>query len=515
MGGSGGHMKHPFEIREVRTGLDLLNMFFKIADVITNSDESSPTSLKLDGANTSFKVINSPDSPVGLEFALDRGSQAVEDIEGITLANVRDRFIKQLSLEVNGTDVISKNADWYARFTGEASANVGEVGIALKAFRADGVSYPKNSELKVLEIRDHGLVKTTTTQLELLNKVFEVYPQEAKNLLQIMGLVDEDGYAIPESFLINTEYIDELEAMGPSNVIRYGSGENYRRILSFHGLTEIQPSEKGRGKFAQNYPTYAVKSGDVGRALSALARLIETANEGSGWEIFDASRSRMSRAEGVDSINLTNSLNMSITVKINPQEEETKTIQQWLQDPRIDKPPLKTDDEGKETDAYIPIPIMGKLASPVSKNVYKSLIDPNNGNPGPLSLQEMVGDNPTYQSNILTGAVFYHATKEVGRDIKSQLVNLSGLGTQNMITLYDESGNITDDGHEGVAVQSEAFGIDADTKYPYLIKIVGDFLHTGVFGRFAKPEKPVVSESFIRKMVRSSIQRTMMEMLRR
>ena len=206
---------------------------------------------------------------------------------------------------------------------------------------------------------------------------------------------------------------------------------------------------------------------------------------------------------------------MTITVKINPQEEETKTIQQWLQDPRIDKPPLKTDDEGKETDAYIPIPIMGKLASPVSKNVYKSLIDPNNGNPGPLSLQEMVGDNPTYQSNILTGAVFYHATKEVGRDIKSQLVNLSGLGTQNMITLYDESGNITDDGHEGVAVQSEAFGIDADTKYPYLIKIVGDFLHTGVFGRFAKPEKPVVSESLIRKMVRSSIRRTMMEIFRR
>ena len=127
----------------------------------------------------------------------------------------------------------------------------------------------------------------------------------------------------------------------------------------------------------------------------------------------------------------------------------------------------------------------------------------------------MVGDSLAYQSNILTGAIFYHATKEVGRDIKSQLVNLSGLGTQNMITLYDESGNITDDGHEGVAVQSEAFGIDADTRYPYLIKIVGDFLHTGVFGRFAKPKNPVVTEALIKEMVRSSIQRTMMEMFRR
>lgn len=508
MGGSGGHMKHPFEVRSVQSGLDLLNMFNVIVDVL--SDENLMPPVKLDGANTSFKVINDPDSVVGVSFALDRGSQSVEDVEGITLSNVRDRFSKQLSLRMGSNgNVINKNADWYAKFTGQSVVEVGDTGVVIKDFTADKIRYRKNDTYEVLEIRDHGMVKTTTIQLNLLNKVFDVYPQEAKEALAVMGCIDEDGYAIPEKFLINTEYVDEQEAQGPANVVRYGTQDNFKRFIAFHGLTEIQQTTSGgRGIFAQNYPTYTIKGGSVGRALARLASLIETANEGSGWEFYDVSNRRVSLGENILSINISSALSSNITIKTTPSNEETKTISSWLLDERIKKPPVKNKViDGKEVVVgYIPIPIMGKKASPVSKNVYQSLINPSTGNAGPLSLQEMVGDNPTYQSNILTGAIFYHATKVVGRSIKSQLTNLSGLGEQNLVTIYDDDGNITSNGHEGVAIQSPAFGKDPLTGYDNLIKIVGDFLYTGMFGRFAPPERTQIKESKIRKMIRIAIQ---------
>ncbi len=265
MGGAGGHMKHPFEVPGINTGVDLLNMFNTIARV---ASENQPT-LKLDGANTSFKVIDSESNISGLEFALDRGSQGAEDIAGITLSNMRSRFLDSVDLKIIGSnsapDLIglefSKRADWVAKNTNAPDTiQTGSKFSITKKFTLNRRKMPP-IEVEVLGIREHGLIGTTTSQLTLLNRVFEVYPKEAKAALQALGMVDKSGRAIPESFLINTEYVDESESGGAANLISYGR-ETPARFLAFHGLIEIKPVEanKKRGKFVTNYPTYTVSA---------------------------------------------------------------------------------------------------------------------------------------------------------------------------------------------------------------------------------------------------------------
>ena len=73
MGGAAGHMAHPFDLPEVNTGNDLINFFKEAAEYLT----INPASVKIDGVNVSFKLI---DGPHGKEFAVDRGSTKPIDI---------------------------------------------------------------------------------------------------------------------------------------------------------------------------------------------------------------------------------------------------------------------------------------------------------------------------------------------------------------------------------------------------------------------------------------------------
>ena len=508
MGGAGGHMKHPFETYDIKNGKDLLRKFNVLTNVLS---ENNPT-LKLDGANTSFKVINSLNG--GLEFALDRGTQQLEDIEGITLSNMKDRFLNSADLMIincpSNPSLIgtkfTKRIDWFIKNSDAGNViNVDDEINIIKSFTLDRIKMPLMT-VKVENIRPHGMIGTTNTQLTLLNKVFEVYPEEATKCLQEMGMVDETGIAIPETFLINTEFVDESEAGGAANVITYGI-EKPARFLAFHGLIEIRPTEKGRGDFITNYPTYTIKSGQVGRALNRLTYLIEKSNEGSGWEFFDASRYRVSLNQDISNISINTSLGKNISINLSPGNIETKTIKQWLEDPRIVTPPKK--DPNIPSKGYQSFMIGGKNAQPISKELYNALIDANSGNVGPSSLEELAPQNQLVQNYILTGAIYYHSCKEVGRDIKSQMTNLTGLGQQSLITIYDKNGNPTDHGHEGIAIQHEDLGIDPETGYPYIVKIVGDFIVTGAMGRFAvdRPSTPIVTESYLRRLIRESIQR--------
>ena len=85
MGGAAGHMNHPFDCPEVKTGQDLINFFDNV--IINLNPENS--SVKLDGINVSFKLV---DGPEGKEFAVDRGSMKPVDREGITIARIGERF---------------------------------------------------------------------------------------------------------------------------------------------------------------------------------------------------------------------------------------------------------------------------------------------------------------------------------------------------------------------------------------------------------------------------------------
>lgn len=84
-GGAAGHMAHPFDVPSIKTGRDLINFFNRAVQSI----ESNPPSVKIDGVNASFRLI---DTEKGKEFALDRGSMKPLDLEGITLDKLTARF---------------------------------------------------------------------------------------------------------------------------------------------------------------------------------------------------------------------------------------------------------------------------------------------------------------------------------------------------------------------------------------------------------------------------------------
>ena len=84
-GAAGDHMMHPFDLPKIKSGKDLVDYFEKAASWL----EQNPGSLKLDGANTSFKIIGEPGEK---RFAVDRGSMKPADLAGITADNVEARF---------------------------------------------------------------------------------------------------------------------------------------------------------------------------------------------------------------------------------------------------------------------------------------------------------------------------------------------------------------------------------------------------------------------------------------
>jgi len=85
-GGAAGHMAHPFDLPNVNTGSDLINVFKKIAESLKNK----PSAVKIDGINSSIKLVTTKEN--NKEFALDRGSNKTEDIEGVTLNKLQSRF---------------------------------------------------------------------------------------------------------------------------------------------------------------------------------------------------------------------------------------------------------------------------------------------------------------------------------------------------------------------------------------------------------------------------------------
>jgi nicotinamide mononucleotide adenylyltransferase len=100
-GGAGGHMRHPFDLDDVRTGPDLLRKFEEIGQQIK---AGARPDTKIDGVNTSIKVV---DGPNGKEFAMDRGSGKPDDVEGITVDKLQGRFGEGHGMVVAGKNVLN------------------------------------------------------------------------------------------------------------------------------------------------------------------------------------------------------------------------------------------------------------------------------------------------------------------------------------------------------------------------------------------------------------------------
>jgi len=87
-GGAAGHMAHPFDLKNVKTGNDLVKLF----NAIENSVKRNKTAVKFDGLNASVKLIKNEAG--NYQYAFDRGSAKPIDLKGITRDNVLERFEK-------------------------------------------------------------------------------------------------------------------------------------------------------------------------------------------------------------------------------------------------------------------------------------------------------------------------------------------------------------------------------------------------------------------------------------
>ena len=86
--GTAGHMQHPFDIKTVKTGNDLVAYFNKIVEYLTGN----PGSVKFDGINVSFKLVDDPSTPTGKDFRMDRGTSAPESVKGMTAQDAYNKW---------------------------------------------------------------------------------------------------------------------------------------------------------------------------------------------------------------------------------------------------------------------------------------------------------------------------------------------------------------------------------------------------------------------------------------
>ena len=84
-GGAAGHMAHPFNLPNVNSGRELLNIFEKSADSL----DKNPGAVKIDGVNASIRLV---DLDGKKQFVMDRGSKKELDMKGITKDDLLKRF---------------------------------------------------------------------------------------------------------------------------------------------------------------------------------------------------------------------------------------------------------------------------------------------------------------------------------------------------------------------------------------------------------------------------------------
>ena len=98
-GGAGGHMAHPIDLPEVKTGKNLINVFNKVASYLATT--SVP--LKIDGINASIRLV---DTPKGKQFAIYRGAK--KDVEGppATIEYLPARFPENPNFVKFGTEIL-------------------------------------------------------------------------------------------------------------------------------------------------------------------------------------------------------------------------------------------------------------------------------------------------------------------------------------------------------------------------------------------------------------------------
>ena len=421
MGGAAGHMAHPFDVPTVRNGRDLIKFFDEASEYLADNESS----VKIDGVNVSFKLV---DGPNGKEFALDRGSLNPLDIEGITQEKLGERFGYRAK--------VADTLENIAKELNEKTARIGAPPITAKELLdlnpglSPGQIVGAGQLIKLPDSIEHGMIKAGNKMLPLLNDALPSIQSELKQL----GMYDD-----PTMFL-DTEYVK-----GKTNVTDYD-----QEFLAIHGLSQFYEKisrikSKARRPGVTRPEGVKAPSVEVPYNKSVMKRLIDKLSpigKKQGFEVYgNVPAFLKGDAQTAD---FSGTLSSPFEVVRSQDESESKPLSQWLQSanhPGEQQITLKS----------------GKKVNALSKEVYMSIIDG-------MPVDELVAD-PSQEQLAIDAAVIYHATRMLGNDV--------------LDVLTSPMGDVRS--HEGVVLRDKRFGSRP-------VKITGDFIVGGLDSVFKKNE---------------------------
>jgi hypothetical protein len=338
----------------------------------------------------------------------------------------------------------------------------------------------------------HGMRNAIPTVLTIMSQA-GIEPE-----LRALGLYDNPHY------FINTEFAEA----GTSNATAYDGNYIFLHgVNAFYESTYRKVTRPGLEKplmfnprKGREEPTKD-KSVEVPYDKAALASLVEKANAVA--QTMDPPFTVVGpvpvRTLEESEINYEPALLETITIPVSDnylaQDSELSnlqgsSLQSWLMS--IQQKPAQY--YAPHYDVEIP-KLGGKKINPYHKATYLSVIQDG------VNVDEIVPAE--HVRTLINGIIILHATRKLGQRFLLGLTSDFG----NLIASGIDP-NATD--HEGVVIRNQQF-----SNYPF--KITGEFIVTGMFGNFSNPTPSTssVTEGTIRKMVRSSIRRTMMEIFRK
>ena len=327
----------------------------------------------------------------------------------------------------------------------------------------------------------HGMRTAIPTVLRIMT-LAKIEPE-----LRALGLYDNPH------FFLNTEYAESgtINATAYSGNYIFIHGVNAFYENTFRGVTRPGiPKPLGYDpKKGMDVPVKD-KSVEVPYDKVALASLIEKANEVA--QQFDPPFNVVGPVpvSKKATIDYGPALSESITIPLSPeylaQHPEVSalqgsSLQSWLS--AIKKKPAQY--YAPHYDVEIPR-FTGKAINPYHKATYVAVME--NGTPADSIVP------PEHVRTLIDGMIILHATRKLGHQFLLGLTSDFG----DMILLNKKKGE-TD--HEGVVIRNPAYG-----QFPF--KITGEFIVSGMGGAFsAKMNAPMVTESYLKKLIRESLKR--------
>jgi len=292
----------------------------------------------------------------------------------------------------------------------------------------------------------HGMIPAGKIILGIFNRTLPKIKKE----LKILGMWDDSSVFLNSDFVWSetnvVKYPEDFIAIhGVNQFFEKQHKDNYRPGL-------VRPKDPDTGKPIKAKATEVTYDTDALESLKS--KLVKTAKD-FNFNIYTVVSTLPK--EGLKRIDFGNVLSQPITIKFQ-EKEITNNLGGWLNNSNVQNPKnqMITLSDGRKVNA-------------LSKYVFQTIM-------GGIPLSELLMDASDSQLAV-NGAIFYHATQELGTEILASLTSPLG----------DLTG--ADVEHEGIVLRDKKIFGDRP------VKITGDFITRGQDSPFRKKENKLEEET--------------------